>query len=63
MASIPLTRNEIRRLFTGLSRHLAALAAQLHWSDGDVGIRPPPEPATIVGEPRCTHDHKVSLEY
>jgi hypothetical protein len=32
MASIPLTRNEIRRLFTGLSRHLAALAAQLHWS-------------------------------
>ena len=29
---IPLTRNEIRRLFTGLSRQLAAPAMQLHWS-------------------------------
>jgi SRSO17 transposase len=29
---IPLTCNEIRRLFTGLSRQLAAPAAQLHWS-------------------------------
>lgn len=29
---IPLTRNEIRRLLTGLSRQLAAPAAQLHWS-------------------------------
>ena len=29
---IPLTRNEICRLFTGLSRKLAAPAMQLHWS-------------------------------
>ena len=29
---IPLTRHEIRRLLTGLSRQLAAPAAQLHWS-------------------------------
>jgi SRSO17 transposase len=29
---IPLTCNEIRRLFTGLSRQLAAPAIQLHWS-------------------------------
>jgi SRSO17 transposase len=29
---IPLTRNEIRRLFTGLCQHLAAPAKQLHWS-------------------------------
>jgi SRSO17 transposase len=29
---IPLTRHEIRRLLTGLTRHLAAPAAQLHWS-------------------------------
>ena len=29
---IPLTRNEIRRLLTGLSRQLAPPAAQLRWS-------------------------------
>ena len=29
---IPLTRNEIRRLFTGLGQQLAAPALQLHWS-------------------------------
>ena len=29
---IPLTRHEIRRLLTGLSRQLAAPAMQLHWS-------------------------------
>ena len=29
---IPLTRNEIRRLFTGLCQQLAAPAMQLHWS-------------------------------
>jgi hypothetical protein len=29
---IPLTRNEIRRLFTGLSQQLPAPALQLHWS-------------------------------
>jgi SRSO17 transposase len=29
---IPLTRNEICKLFTGLSRKLAAPAMQLHWS-------------------------------
>jgi SRSO17 transposase len=29
---IPLTRNEIRRLFTGLRRQLPAPAKQLHWS-------------------------------
>jgi len=29
---IPLTRNEIRRLFTGLSQRLTAPALQLHWS-------------------------------
>jgi SRSO17 transposase len=29
---IPLTRHEIRRLFTGLSRQLAPPASQLHWS-------------------------------
>ena len=29
---IPLTRNEIRRLFTGLDQQLAAPATQLHWS-------------------------------
>jgi hypothetical protein len=29
---IPLTRHEIRRVLTGLSRQLAAPAAQLRWS-------------------------------
>lgn len=29
---IPLTRHEIRRLFTGLSRQLTTPAMQLHWS-------------------------------
>jgi SRSO17 transposase len=29
---IPLTRNEIRKLFTGLSQQLPAPAMQLHWS-------------------------------
>lgn len=29
---IPLTRNEIRRLFTGLCQQLTAPATQLHWS-------------------------------
>ena len=29
---IPLTRNEIRRLFTGLLTHLHPAAFQLHWS-------------------------------
>jgi hypothetical protein len=29
---IPLTRNEIRRLFTGLSQQQPAPAMQLHWS-------------------------------
>jgi hypothetical protein len=29
---IPLTRNEIRRLFTGLRQQLPAPANQLHWS-------------------------------
>jgi SRSO17 transposase len=29
---IPLTRHEIRRLFTGLSQQLATPATQLHWS-------------------------------
>jgi hypothetical protein len=29
---IPLTRNEIRRLFTGLSQQQPAPASQLHWS-------------------------------
>jgi hypothetical protein len=29
---IPLTRHEIRRLLTGLTRQPAAPAAQLHWS-------------------------------
>jgi hypothetical protein len=29
---IPLTRNEMRRLFTGLRQQLPALARQLHWS-------------------------------
>jgi hypothetical protein len=29
---IPLTRNEIRRLFTGLGRQLPAPGKQLHWS-------------------------------
>jgi hypothetical protein len=29
---IPLTRHEIRRLFTGLRQQLPAPARQLHWS-------------------------------
>jgi hypothetical protein len=29
---VPLTRHEIRRLFTGLSQQLATPATQLHWS-------------------------------
>jgi hypothetical protein len=29
---IPLTRNEIRRLFTGLLRQPAPIRHQLHWS-------------------------------
>jgi hypothetical protein len=60
---VPLTRNEICKLLTGLSRQLAAPAIQLHWSDGDADIRPPPEPATTADEPSHPHDHEMSLEY
>jgi hypothetical protein len=31
-AMIPLTRNEIRRLFTSLTRRPQPVRAQLHWS-------------------------------
>jgi hypothetical protein len=60
---IPLTRHEIRRLLTGLSRQPAAPAAQLHRSRWRRRHQATAQPATTADEPSCPHDHKVSLEY
>jgi hypothetical protein len=60
---IPLTRNEIRRLFTGLRQQLPAPPCSCTGHDGDAATRPPPEPATTGDEPAHQHDHEVSLEY
>ena len=48
---IPLTRNEIRRLFTGLSQQPPHPGCSCTGHDGDDDIRPPPEPATTADEP------------
>ena len=59
---IPLTRHEIRRLLTGLSRQLAAPAAQLHWSRWRRRHQFTAR-ASHYRRRACPHDHKVSLEY
>jgi hypothetical protein len=60
---IPLTRNEIRRLFTGLRQQLLSPQRSCTGHNGDAATKPPPEPATTGVEPSHLHDHEVSLEY
>ena len=60
---IPLTRHEIRRLLTGLSRQLAAPAAQLHWSRWRRRHQATARTVTTADEPKHPHDHELSLEY
>jgi SRSO17 transposase len=48
---IPLTRHEIRRLFTGLDRQRPPPATQLYWSRWRRRHQAAPGPATIAGEP------------
>ena len=60
---IPLTRNEIRRLFTGLRQQLPPSERSCTGHDGDAATKPPPEPATTGGGSSHLHDHEMSLEY
>ena len=60
---IPLTRNEIRRLLTGLSRQLAAPGMQLHWSRWRRRHQATARACHYADEPLHPHDHEVSLEY
>ena len=61
---IPLTRNEIARLFTALiiqpdrsTRHL------LHWSHGGAATSTAPKPATTSDKPANNEDNDLLLEY
>jgi hypothetical protein len=47
---IPLTRNEIRRLFTGLHQQQPAPGNSWTGLDGDAATKPPPKPATTDDE-------------
>ena len=60
---IPLTRNEIRRLFTGLSQQLPAPAMQLHWSRWRRRHQATARACHYRRRTRAPHDHEVSLEY
>jgi hypothetical protein len=60
---IPLTRHEIRRLLTGLSRRWTHQRHSCTGPDGDAGTRPPPGTVTTADEPKHPHDHELSLEY
>ena len=57
---IPLTCNEIRRLFTGLCQQPPAPSCAGH--HGDAAINTPREPAITGNEPSNSHDHEASLE-
>jgi hypothetical protein len=52
---IPLTCNEIRRLFTGPCQQPAAPRIQLHWSRWRRRHQSPPGPATTGNEPDLAH--------
>ena len=61
---IPLTRNEIRRLFTGLCQQPPAPAIQLHWSRWRRRHQATARACHYrQTSPRTPHDHEVSLEY
>jgi hypothetical protein len=59
---IPLTCNEIRRLFTGLCQQPAHPESSCTGHDGDAATNTPPEPAITADEPWHQHDYEVSLE-
>jgi hypothetical protein len=58
---IPLTRNEIRRLFTGLRPQQAAPSSSWTGHGGDAATKPPPASASTGDEPSPQHDHEVSF--
>jgi hypothetical protein len=60
---VPLTRHEIRRLFTGLSRQLAAPAIQLHWSRWRRRHQATARACHYRRRAETPNDHEVSLEY
>lgn len=61
---IPLTRDEIRRLFTGLTHRPGQSAASSTGPAGDDATRPPPENAAAsAGNRSPSPDHQVTLEY
>ena len=60
---IPLTRHEIRRLFTGLCQQLTTPAMQLHWSRWRRRHQATARTVTTADEPKHPHDHELSLEY
>jgi hypothetical protein len=59
---IPLTRNEIRRLFTGLCQNLTAPAMQLHWSRWRRRHQAVARACHFRRRASHPHDHEV-LEY
>jgi len=60
----PLTRNEIRRLFTSLHAPQPAIRLRLQWSRWRLRhTNPEPPPATTADLPPQSHDHETSLEY
>jgi hypothetical protein len=59
---IPLTRNEIRRLLTGLSRPPARQLRSCTGPDGDAATSSLHEPVITADEHWLPHDHKLSLE-
>jgi hypothetical protein len=54
---IPLTSNEIRRLFTGLSQQAPAPRIQLHWSLWRRRHQTTARACHYAGEPSRPHDH------
>jgi len=61
---IPLTRNEIRRLFTSLHTPQRPPDSGCTGPDGAAAdTNPEPAPATTAVKPPQSHDHEMSLEY
>jgi hypothetical protein len=54
---IPLTRHEIRRLFTGLCQQPPHRSSSCTGHDGDAATKPLPAPAITGDEPSHPHDH------
>ncbi len=60
---IPLTCNEIQRLFAVLVAAVAETGHRLRWSGRDAGTRPALAPAATSGKPTDREDHELRLEY